>query len=108
MISKSMISPRWSCSGLVAWFPGRKGDIIDKYQPDEARNLKIYGELPKDFKINDFGGDDCSEPDEFVDFGDPVNVTTIWNSIASAFVTFDLHRFGMFQAQSCRWQKQFQ
>merc|ERR1712137_1102233 len=30
-----------------------KADVILKYNPDEARNLKAYGELPSGAKINE-------------------------------------------------------
>merc|ERR1711903_260519 len=42
-------------------FQDEKGDIIVKSTADEARNLKTYGELPDNFKINEFGGDDDSD-----------------------------------------------
>ena len=37
-----------------------KADVINKYTPDEARNLKTYGELPEEVKIEegDGGGQD--------------------------------------------------
>jgi len=34
-------------------FQDEKGDIIVKYTPEEARNLKTYGELPDNVKINE-------------------------------------------------------
>merc|ERR1719247_1255507 len=34
-------------------FQDEKGDIILKYNTDEARNLKTYGELPEGVKINE-------------------------------------------------------
>merc|ERR1712135_169265 len=34
-------------------FQDEKGDIILKYNADEARNLKAYGELPEGTKINE-------------------------------------------------------
>lgn len=45
-----------------------KADVILKYNPDEARNLKAYNELPDTAKINegavdeegDEGGEDCA------------------------------------------------
>ena len=49
-------------------FQDEKGDIIIKYQPDEARNLKVYGELPDNFKINDFGGEEGSDSDDNIEF----------------------------------------
>merc|ERR1712122_430299 len=46
-----------------------KADVILKYSPDEARNLKSYGEFPESVKINEtvtFGeeGDDDIEFDD--------------------------------------------
>merc|ERR1712142_1338826 len=39
-----------------------KADVIMKYSADEARNLKLYGELPDNAKINDtFAPDDDNE-----------------------------------------------
>ena len=60
-------------------FQDEKGDIIIKYQPDEARNLKTYGELPDNFKINDFGGEEGSDSDDNVEFdeNDGVDITQI-------------------------------
>jgi len=46
-----------------------KGDVILKYNPDEARNLKTYGELPEHAKINDtvnFG--EVEEDDNIIEF----------------------------------------
>ncbi|WP_432214710.1 hypothetical protein, partial [Salmonella enterica] len=37
-----------------------KADVILRYNPDEARNLKAYGELPDNVKVNEnptMGGD---------------------------------------------------
>ncbi|PHJ22167.1 translation initiation factor eif [Cystoisospora suis] len=42
-------------------FQNDKGDVIAKYNPDEARLLKQYGELPANAKINEsdmFGDED--------------------------------------------------
>jgi translation initiation factor 1A len=33
-------------------FQDGKADVILKYTPEEARNLKIYGELPDEIRIN--------------------------------------------------------
>lgn len=41
-----------------------KADVILKYSPDEARNLKSYGEFPESVKINEtvtFGEEDDDE-----------------------------------------------
>ncbi|KAL1284020.1 Eukaryotic translation initiation factor 1A,Y-chromosomal [Trichinella pseudospiralis] len=45
----------------------KKADVILKYNSDEARNLKTYGELPETAKINEGGGDD---EDFGIEFGD--------------------------------------
>ncbi|KAH9421109.1 eukaryotic translation initiation factor 1A [Dermatophagoides pteronyssinus] len=52
-----------------------KADVILKYNPDEARNLKTYGELPENARINEvslreFGEDD--EEEDIIEFGDDV------------------------------------
>lgn len=49
-------------------FQDDKADVLFKYSPDEARNLKAYGELPETAKINEmdsFGGEN---EDDMVDF----------------------------------------
>merc|ERR1712050_620433 len=52
-------------------FQDEKGDIIVKYTPDEARNLKTYGELPEAVKINETDiVDELS--DDAVEFNDQV------------------------------------
>lgn len=64
-----------------------KADVIFKYTPDEARNLKTYGEFPESVRINDtvtFVGEDMDDEIEFDDCsssdneGDPVDA--IWSS----------------------------
>ena len=54
-------------------FQDDKCDVINKYTPDESRNLKAYGEIPEEAKINEDehfneDGTDCpfefGEPDE--------------------------------------------
>lgn len=50
-----------------------KADVILKYNPDEARNLKSYGELPEYAKINEnvggqFGDDE--DEDNIIEFGE--------------------------------------
>lgn len=45
-------------------FQDAKADVILKYSPDEARNLKSYGEFPESVKINEtvtFGEEDDDE-----------------------------------------------
>ena len=61
-----------SAEDLAALFD-EKGDIIHKYQADEARNLKTYKELPENFKINETGGDgDESDSSDGIAFQDEV------------------------------------
>ncbi|KAK3097724.1 hypothetical protein FSP39_012474 [Pinctada imbricata] len=45
-----------------------KADVILKYTPDEARNLKAYGELPEHARINENPYDE--DGDENIEFGD--------------------------------------
>lgn len=48
-----------------------KADVILKYTPDEARNLKTYGEFPESVRINDtitFVEDGFDEDIEFDDY----------------------------------------
>lgn len=51
-----------------------KADVILKYQPDEARLLKAYGELPDNIRLNEVipGMDDDEEgaEDDLFDFED--------------------------------------
>lgn len=54
-------------------FQDAKADVILKYTPDEARNLKTYGELPETLRTNDrvtFVEDDL---DEDIEFGDDIS-----------------------------------
>jgi translation initiation factor 1A len=41
-----------------------KVDIIHKYNADEARSLKAYGELPDNARINETAVDMAMEPEE--------------------------------------------
>mmetsp|Transcript_16995 Transcript_16995/g.29255 ORF Transcript_16995/g.29255 Transcript_16995/m.29255 type:complete len:98 (+) Transcript_16995:333-626(+) len=45
-------------------YQDNKADVILKYQPDEARNLKSYGEIPDTAKINEGAVNDEDEGDE--------------------------------------------
>merc|ERR1719221_1469252 len=54
-----------------------KADVIMKYSADEARNLKLYGELPDNAKINDtFAPDDDNEIIMFDDVSTEQEVET--------------------------------
>merc|ERR1719211_359592 len=51
-------------------FQDSKADVILKYMPDEARNLKSYGEFPESVKINEtvtFGEEAQEDEIEFDD-----------------------------------------
>ncbi len=54
-------------------FQDSKADVILKYNADEARQLKAYGELPENCKINesavDAEGEDDDIPYEFDEVG---------------------------------------
>merc|ERR1719312_2175663 len=50
-----------------------KADVILRYSPDEARNLKSYGEFPESVKINetvDFA--EAGNTDDYIEFGSDV------------------------------------
>merc|ERR1711881_658615 len=61
-----------------------RADVILKYSPEEARNLKSYGEFPETVKINEtvtFGEESYDDDIEFGDVGssddsenDPTNI----------------------------------
>jgi translation initiation factor 1A len=48
---------------LLRDFEDSKGDILLRYTPEEARNLKNYGELPSDANISKCGANDDGELD---------------------------------------------
>jgi len=47
-----------------------KADVILKYNAEEARNLKSYGELPESAKLNEGGGDEEDAGVEFTEMDD--------------------------------------
>lgn len=55
-------------------FQDEKGDIILKYNSDEAKNLKTYGELPENTKINENIVDDEGDEDDGIEFDDEAEV----------------------------------
>lgn len=62
-------------------YQDKKADVILKYTPDEARNLKAYGELPESAKINDVEqfGEDIDDNITFDDFdGEDDEIDDIW------------------------------
>jgi len=50
-------------------YQDEKGDVILKYTADEARNLKAYGELPENAKINETDTFGDQGADGWVEFG---------------------------------------
>merc|ERR1719420_2821048 len=73
----------WVCQGDIVLvslrdFQDEKGDIIVKYNADEARNLKTYGELPENVKINETEVcEDLSDDGVEFDEGAGVDLDTI-------------------------------
>merc|ERR1712083_924476 len=55
-------------------FQDEKGDIITKYTPEEARNLKTYGELPEGVKINETDIMEGELSDDGVEFDEGAGV----------------------------------
>ncbi|KAI9282216.1 eukaryotic translation initiation factor 1A, Y-chromosomal [Sporodiniella umbellata] len=49
-------------------FQDEKADVIQRYNPDEARQLKAYGELPDTAKINEADANFGGEEDDDVEF----------------------------------------
>jgi len=50
-----------------------KADVILKYTPDEARNLKSYGEFPESVKISDQVTFVDQDMDDDIEFGDELS-----------------------------------
>merc|ERR1712003_157180 len=57
-------------------FQDEKADVILKYNADEARSLKAYGELPDNIRVNETEtfNEEENENDAFFDFEDIENV----------------------------------
>lgn len=75
-----------------------KADVIQRYNPDEARQLKQYGELPDNTKVNEndtFAG----EEDDEVDFEFEIDeVNTSIHSLLATCLTYSslTYRFKCF------------
>lgn len=54
-------------------FQDSKADVILKYTPDEARNLKTYGEFPESVRINETVTFVEDGFDEDIEFGDEIS-----------------------------------
>uniref|UniRef100_A0A3B3ZZV1 S1-like domain-containing protein n=1 Tax=Periophthalmus magnuspinnatus TaxID=409849 RepID=A0A3B3ZZV1_9GOBI len=76
-----------------------KADVILKYNTDESRSLKAYGELPEHAKINDIDGTGPEDDEiQFDDMGDDVDevddVKTLFNTKPqSELLMFFKYRF---------------
>jgi len=55
-------------------FQDDKADVIVKYTADEARNLKAYGELPDNAKINETDTFNEDDGECTFEFGDEVDI----------------------------------
>ena len=55
-------------------YQDEKADVILKYTADEARNLKTYGELPSDAKINETNIEEGDEEDIGFEFDNEVDI----------------------------------
>merc|ERR1739838_982587 len=58
-------------------FQDEKGDIIVKYTSDEARNLKTYGELPDNVRVNETDMMEGELSDDGVQFDAEVNLDDV-------------------------------
>lgn len=58
-------------------FQDEKGDIILKYNADEAKQLKTYGELPDLVKINETMGDDEDEEGSDIEFDEEAQMVDV-------------------------------
>merc|ERR1712232_1508666 len=69
-------------------FQDQKADIILKYDGDEARSLKTYGELPDTVQIN--AGTEMLEGEEFgddnFDFDEVTSSSCMWNKADEACI----------------------
>ena len=80
-IRGKMIKKVWVSTGDIILvglrdFQDEKADVILKYNADEARSLKAYGELPDNIRVNETEtfNEEENENDAFFDFEDIENV----------------------------------
>ena len=59
-------------------FQDEKVDIVHKYTADEARNLKQYGELPENARINETQVDMANDNDDVDDDDIGIAFDDIW------------------------------
>jgi translation initiation factor 1A len=81
-------------------FQDEKADVIQRYNPDEARQLKSYGELPDTAKINETDNNFGGEEDDEVEFDFDIDDVSVrirsfceWsaNLLSLPFCTLDLN-----------------
>lgn len=64
-----------------------KADVILKYTPDEARNLKTYGEFPESVRINETVTFVEDGFDEDIEFGDEISSEDDADSVDNIWLT---------------------
>jgi len=62
-------------------FQDEKADVILKYTAEEARNLKTYGELPENTKINETDLVDGEMSDDGVEFDDDADAVGLVDGV---------------------------
>merc|ERR550519_2564037 len=62
-------------------FQDEKADVILKYTAEEARNLKTYGELPDNVKINETDLVDGDLSDDGVEFDDDADAVGLVDGV---------------------------
>ena len=70
-----------------------KADVILKYSPDEARNLKSYGEFPESVKINETVTFGDEQMDDGIDF----------EEMTSRYMRSHISIFFLLSCLSCRF-----
>ncbi|XP_008486994.1 eukaryotic translation initiation factor 1A, X-chromosomal-like [Diaphorina citri] len=72
-----------------------KADVILKYTPDEARNLKTYGEFPETVRINDTVTFVEEGYDEDIEFGDEISDDEEGNAVDNVSEKVHMHKLGV-------------
>lgn len=92
-------------------FQDSKADVILKYTPDEARNLKTYGEFPESVRINETVTFVEDGFDEDIEFGDEISseeeeddVDNIWDSVVTKNKQLSFPRLHIVHAWSL-WER---
>ncbi|EPB92087.1 translation initiation factor 1A [Mucor circinelloides 1006PhL] len=74
-------------------FQDEKADVIQRYNPDEARQLKSYGELPDTAKINETDNNFGGEEDDEVEFDFDIDDVSFLRYILMVFWVTHAARF---------------